>query len=105
MFIHFLRRYLIQLREDRLSELVSCLLGQKVTVLEVFPNEDSQFLGVMIIMDMVVMMADGVSPTLRFRRFHMIFRQREYRAIQLTLCCVSIRLSLERIRQESIILQ
>lgn len=46
-------------REDRLSELVSCLLGQKVTVLEVFPNEDSQFLGVMIIMDMVVMMADG----------------------------------------------
>lgn len=46
-------------REDRLSELVSCLLGQKVTVLEVFPNEDSQFLGVMIIMDMVVMMTDG----------------------------------------------
>ena len=41
-------------RRDRLSELVSCLLGQKVTVLEVFPNEDSQFLGVMIIMDMVV---------------------------------------------------
>ena len=46
-------------RRDRLSELVSCLLGQKVTVLEVFPNEDSQFLGVMIIMDMVVMMSDG----------------------------------------------
>ncbi len=46
-------------RGDRLSELVSCLLGQKVTVLEVFPNEDSHFLGVMIIMDMVVMMADG----------------------------------------------
>ena len=46
-------------RRDRLSELVSCLLGQKVTVLEVFTNEDSQFLGVMIIMDMVVLMADG----------------------------------------------
>ena len=46
-------------RRDRLSELVSCLLGQQVTVLEVFPNEDSQFLGVMIIMDMVVLMADG----------------------------------------------
>lgn len=46
-------------RRDRLSKLVSCLLGQKVTVLEVFPNEDSQFLGVMIIMDMVVLMADG----------------------------------------------
>ena len=46
-------------RRDRLSELVSCLLGQKVNVLEVFPNEDSQFLGVMIIMDMVVLMADG----------------------------------------------
>ena len=46
-------------RRDRLSELVSCLLGQKVTVLEVFPNEDSQFLGVMIIMDMVVLMADA----------------------------------------------
>ncbi len=46
-------------RKDRLSELVSCLMGQKVTVLKVFPNEDSQFLGVMIIMDMVVQMSDG----------------------------------------------
>ena len=44
---------------DRLSELVSCLMGQNVTVLEVFPNEDSQFLGVLVIMDMVVRMSDG----------------------------------------------
>jgi len=34
-------------------------LDADVTVLEVFLNEDSQFLGVMIIMDMVVLMADG----------------------------------------------
>ena len=34
-------------------------MEQKVTVLEVYPNEDSQFLGVMIIMDMVVQMSDG----------------------------------------------
>lgn len=46
-------------RRDRLSELISCIMGQKVTVLEVYPNEDSQFLGVMIIMDMVVQMSDG----------------------------------------------
>ena len=46
-------------RRDRISELGSCLLGQKVTVLEVFPNENSQFHGAMIIMDLVVLMADG----------------------------------------------
>ena len=45
--------------KDRLSELVSCLLGQKVVVIEVFPNEDSQFLGIFVIMDMVVRMSDG----------------------------------------------
>ena len=45
--------------KERLSELVSCLLGQNVTVLEVLPNEDSQFLGVLVIMDMVVRMSDG----------------------------------------------
>ena len=79
-------------RRDRLSELVSCLLGQNVTVLEVFPNEDSQFswrddyygYGC----DDVLM---EVSLILRFRRFLMIFRQREYHVIRQTLCCVSIR--------------
>ena len=49
----------IELKNGMLSELVSCLMGQNVTVLEVFPNEDSQFLGVLVIMDMVVRMSDG----------------------------------------------
>ena len=44
---------------ERLSELVSCLLGQQVTVLEVYPAEDSQFIGIFVIMDMVVRMSDG----------------------------------------------
>lgn len=43
----------------RLSELLSCILCQEVTVLEVLPSESSSFLGTLIIMDMVVRMADG----------------------------------------------
>ena len=61
-------------RGDRLSELVSCLLGQKVTVLEVFPNEDSQFLGVMIIMDMVVMMSDGSIANIEIQKISYDFQ-------------------------------
>jgi hypothetical protein len=61
-------------RMDRLSELVSCLLGQKVTVLEVFPNEDSQFLGVMIIMDMVVMMSDGSIANIEIQKISYDFQ-------------------------------
>ena len=59
-------------RRDRLS--VSCLLGQKVTVLEVFPNEDSQFLGVMIIMDMVVLMADGSIANIEIQKISYDFQ-------------------------------
>ena len=61
-------------RRDRLSELVSCLLGQNVTVLEVFPNEDSQFLGVMIIMDMVVMMSDGSIANIEIQKISYDFQ-------------------------------
>lgn len=61
-------------RRDRLSELVSCLLGQKVTVLEVFLNEDSQFLGVMIIMDMVVMMSDGSIANIEIQKISYDFQ-------------------------------
>ena len=61
-------------RRNRLSELVSCLLGQKVTVLEVFPNEDSQFLGVMIIMDMVVMMSDGSIANIEIQKISYDFQ-------------------------------
>lgn len=61
-------------RRDRLSELISCLLGQNVTVLEVFPNEDSQFLGVMIIMDMVVMMADGSIANIEIQKISYDFQ-------------------------------
>ncbi len=45
--------------KQRLSELISCILGQQVNVLEVLPNENSGFLGVFVIMDMVVQMEDG----------------------------------------------
>ena len=43
----------------RLSELVSCILGQHVTVIEVFPNANSAFLNSFVIMDMVVRLDDG----------------------------------------------
>ncbi|MBS5260044.1 MAG: hypothetical protein KHY43_11890, partial [Lachnospira eligens] len=46
----------------------------KVTVLEVFPNEDSQFLGVMIIMDMVVMMSDGSIANIEIQKISYDFQ-------------------------------
>lgn len=67
------------------------MLGQKVTVLEVFPNEDSQFLGVMIIMDMVVLMADGSIANIEIQKISYDFRRREYHVILQTLCFASIR--------------
>ena len=43
----------------RLSELVSCLLGQHVTVIEVFPNTNYTFPNSFVIMDMVVRLDNG----------------------------------------------
>ncbi len=72
--IRSLRRYLIRLREGTGFPNWCCLLGQKVTVLEVFPNEDSQFLGVMIIMDMVVMMSDGSIANIEIQKISYDFQ-------------------------------
>ena len=43
----------------RLSELVSCILGQHVTVIEVFPDTSYSFVNSFVIMDMVVRLDDG----------------------------------------------
>lgn len=43
----------------RLSELVSCILGQHVTVIEVFPNTNYTFPNSFVIMDMVVRLDNG----------------------------------------------
>ncbi len=43
----------------RLSELVSCILGQHVTVIEVFPDTSYAFVNSFVIMDMVVRLDDG----------------------------------------------
>ena len=43
----------------RLSGLVSCILGQHVTVIEVFPDTSYAFVNSFVIMDMVVRLDDG----------------------------------------------
>lgn len=43
----------------RLSELVSCILGQHVTVIEVFPHTNYTFPNSFVIMDMVVRLDNG----------------------------------------------
>ena len=43
----------------RLSELVSCILGQHVTVIEVFPDTSYAFVNSFVIMDMVVRLDDS----------------------------------------------
>lgn len=57
----------------RLSELLSCILGQEVTVLEVLPNESSSFLGTLIIMDMVVRMSDGSIANIEIQKVPYMF--------------------------------
>lgn len=42
-----------------LSELVSCILGQHVAVIEVFPNTNYTFPNSFVIMDMVVRLDNG----------------------------------------------
>lgn len=58
---------------DRLSELISAILGQEVEVVEVIPNEDSTFTGALIIMDIVVKMSDGSFANIEVQKVPYLF--------------------------------
>lgn len=47
------------IHKERLADLISAILGQRVTVVEVIPNEDATYMGMLIIMDILVKMSDG----------------------------------------------
>lgn len=47
------------IHRERLSKLVSSILGQRVEVIGILPNESSDFRGVFLIMDIIVRLSDG----------------------------------------------
>ena len=58
---------------ERLSEFISVILGQEIQVLEVLPNENSTYMGALIIMDIVVRMADGSLANIEVQKVPYLF--------------------------------
>ncbi|MDO5381516.1 MAG: cell envelope integrity protein TolA [Eubacteriales bacterium] len=59
--------------KGRLSILLSSILGQEVTVLEVLERESSSFIGTLVIMDMVVRMGDGSVANIEIQKVPYMF--------------------------------
>ena len=59
--------------KDRLAKLISAILGQEVTVVEVLPNEDSSMMGTLIIMDILVRMSDGSLANIEVQKAPYLF--------------------------------
>ena len=58
---------------DRLAKLISAILGQEVTIVEVLPNEDSSMMGTLIIMDILVRMSDGSLANIEVQKAPYLF--------------------------------
>ena len=58
---------------DRLAKLISAILGQEVTVVEILPNEDSSMMGTLIIMDILVRMSDGSLANIEVQKAPYLF--------------------------------
>lgn len=58
---------------ELLSEFISVILGQEIQVLEVLPNENSTYMGALIIMDIVVKMADGSLANIEVQKVPYLF--------------------------------
>ena len=61
------------INKDRLAKLISAILGQEVTVVEVLPNEDSSMMGTLIIMDILVRMSDGSLANIEVQKAPYLF--------------------------------
>ncbi len=59
--------------KERLAELISSVLGQPVDVIEVIPNEDTSFMGILIIMDILVKMSDGSLANIEVQKAAYLF--------------------------------
>ncbi len=58
---------------QRLSQLVSSILGQELTVIDVLPSESSNFADSFIIMDMIVRMSDGSLANIEVQKIPSLF--------------------------------
>ncbi len=61
------------INKDRLAKLISAILGQEVTVVEILPNEDSSMMGTLIIMDILVRMSDGSLANIEVQKAPYLF--------------------------------
>lgn len=58
---------------ERLSRLVSSIIGQKVTVIDILPSESSCFEDSFIIMDMIVRLSDGSIANIEVQKIAALF--------------------------------
>ena len=58
---------------ERLSRLVSSIIGQEVTVIDILPSESSSFEDSFIIMDMIVCLSDGSVANIEVQKIASLF--------------------------------
>ena len=58
---------------ERLSRLVSSIIGQEVTVIDILPSESSSFEDSFIIMDMIVRLSDGSIANIEVQKIASLF--------------------------------
>ncbi len=59
--------------KERLSRLVSSIIGQEVTVIDILPSESSSFEDSFIIMDMIVRLSDGSIANIEVQKIASLF--------------------------------
>lgn len=78
---------------ERVNELLTLLLGQRVRIVDVLPNDGTRLAdeSTLLITDMVVQLEDGNVRTWKFRKSDTIFREKEVPVTQQICCFGSIR--------------
>ena len=79
---------------ERVNELLTLLLGQRVRIVDVLPNDGTRLAdeSTLLITDMVVQLEDGrYCETWKFRKSDTIFREKEVPVTQQICCFGSIR--------------
>lgn len=59
--------------KERLSDLVSSIIGQEVTIIDILPSESSSFEDSFIIMDMIVRLSDGSIANIEVQKIASLF--------------------------------
>lgn len=71
--LFFKRLFNADAHRDRLTRLISCILGQEVTIVEILPTQNSQFYETFIIMDMIVRLSDGTIVNIEIQKIGSLF--------------------------------